>query len=467
MKKLLAFIPVLLIGLTSLHAQNVENITVHDKTTDREDTIEIPHSLSTDVDSLLNDYRAKSALSGPTNCEQKNDNPFFPDSVYIERLSQMPVVMEMPYNDIVRKFIDLYATKYRKKFSYILGASNFYMPIFEEALDVYGLPQELKYLPVIESALNPKAVSAVGAVGLWQFMLPTAKVYNLEINSLVDERRDPIKATWVAAHYLKDLYSIYQDWNLVIAAYNCGPTNINKAIHRAGGVRDYWKIYNYLPKETRGYVPAFIAANYIMTYYCNHNICPMDADIEQNTDTLQITKKVHFQQIAAVCGINIDQIRALNPQYKLDIIPGGDKSYTLRLPINMISNFIDRQDSIYKYHADQLFTNRKTVEIGVTNENATVPSTTSSEQTTEVPAKSSHRRGRHYRHSNNDSEGTYSKRRGRKSRKSKGKTSVSVKDGDTLSEISKKTGISVKKLKKINHIKGNSIRAGKKLKLHK
>ncbi len=198
--------------------------------------------------------------------------------------------MEMPYNDIVRKFIDMYAGRLRNQVSFMLSACNFYMPIFEEALDAYGLPLELKYLPIIESALNPSAVSRAGASGLWQFMIGTGKIYGLESNSLIDERRDPIKATWAAARYLKEMYDIYGDWNLVIAAYNCGPGTINKAIRRAGGETDYWKIYNLLPKETRGYVPAFIAANYVMTYYCDHNICPMETNIPASTDTVQVTK---------------------------------------------------------------------------------------------------------------------------------------------------------------------------------
>ena len=196
--------------------------------------------------------------------------PTFTTEEYQERLRRLPVVMEMPYNSVVQKFIDQYSGRLRRTVSYALGAGNFYIPIFEEALDYYGLPLELKSLPVIESALEPKAKSPAGAVGLWQFMLATGKRYDLKVNSLIDERQDPYKSSWAAARYLRDLYKIYRDWNLVIAAYNCGPTNVNKAIHRANGVRDYWTIYPYLPSETRGYVPAFIAANYIMNYYCEH-----------------------------------------------------------------------------------------------------------------------------------------------------------------------------------------------------
>ena len=203
----------------------------------------------------------------------------------------------MQYNEGVQKFINHYGGKLRRSVSFMHGANNFYMPIFEEALEAYNLPLELKYLPVIESALNPKAVSRVGATGLWQFMLSTGKRYGLEVNTLYDERRDPVKASYAAAHYLRDLYKIYDDWNLVIAAYNCGPAKVNKAIHRAKGETDYWKIYPYLPKETRGYVPAFIAANYIMNYYCDHNICPMVTELPMKTDTVEVNQDVHIEQI--------------------------------------------------------------------------------------------------------------------------------------------------------------------------
>lgn len=225
--------------------------------------------------------------------------------MYIERLSRLPNVMEMPYNEIVQKFIDRYTGRLRHSVSYMLGASNFYIPIFEEALEAYGLPLELKYLPVIESALNPKATSHAGAAGLWQFMVATGKQYGLEINSLIDERRDPIKSSYAAAHYLKDLYNIFGDWSLVIAAYNCGPENINKAIHRADGQADYWKIYPYLPRETRGYVPAFIAANYVMNYYCEHNICPMRTTLPAKTDTVVVSRMFILSRLPTYAALTL------------------------------------------------------------------------------------------------------------------------------------------------------------------
>ena len=250
---------------TEVEVDEEDEFTVTDEE-GNEEVIDFPEAMTYDLDSLMNLYMSKNYLSEDGDCRTAAENPTFDREVYIERLQRLPNVMEMPYNDVVQRFIDRYSGRLRYSVSYMLGACNFYMPIFEEALEAYGLPLELKYLPVIESALNPNAVSRVGATGLWQFMLTTGKQYGLEVNSLVDERRDPIKASYAAAHYLSDLYKVFGDWSLVIASYNCGPANINKAIHRAGGVKDYWQIYPYLPKETRGYVPAFIAANYIMTY---------------------------------------------------------------------------------------------------------------------------------------------------------------------------------------------------------
>ena len=339
-----------------------DEITVTDQK-GRQEVIEFPEAMTYDLDSLLNLYMAKTYLDEPGDCNMRDVNPVYTKEEYIDRLSRLPNVMEMAYNEVVQKFIDRYSGRLRHSISYMLGASNFYMPIFEEALEAYQLPLELKYLPIIESALNPKAVSRVGATGLWQFMLTTGKQYGLQVNSLVDERRDPVKASYAAARYLKDLYRIFGDWNLVIAAYNCGPENINKAVHRANGEKDYWQIYPYLPKETRGYVPAFIAANYIMTYYSLHNICPMTTRLPAKTDTVMVSKNMHLEQVASVVGINIDLLRSLNPMYRRDIIPGATEPSPLRLPQSEVGKFIDAEDSVYTYKVDELLNKRTEVEV--------------------------------------------------------------------------------------------------------
>ena len=327
-----------------------------------EEVIEFPEAMTYDLDSLLNLYMSKTYLE-EEDCNMRDVNPVYSKEDYIGRLLRLPNMMEMVYNDVVQKFIDRYSGRLRHSISYMLGASNFYIPIFEEALEAYQLPLELKYLPIIESALNPNAISRAGAGGLWQFMIGTGKQYGLQVNSLVDERRDPVKSSYAAARYLSDLYKIFGDWNLVIAAYNCGPENINKAIRRSSGEKDYWQIYPYLPKETRGYVPAFIAANYIMTYYSLHNICPMGTRLPAKTDTVMVNRNIHLQQVAEVVGINIDLLRSLNPMYRRDIIPGATEPYALRLPLTEVGKFIELQDTVYNYKVDELLSKRSEVEI--------------------------------------------------------------------------------------------------------
>ena len=345
----------------SLFVPIEDEISVRDKQ-GNEELIEFPEAMTFDLDSLMGLYMSKTYLS-TGDCNMKDENPTFTPEEYIERLRRMPTIMEMGYNEIVQRFIDRYMGRLRHSVSFMLGAANFYVPIFEEALEAYQVPLELKHLPVIESALNPKAVSRVGATGLWQFMLGTGKQYGLEVNSLVDERRDPVRASYAAARYLRDLYRIFGDWNLVIAAYNCGPGNINKAIHRSGGLKDYWQLYPYLPAETRGYVPAFIAANYAMTYYCEHNICPMSTRLPLQTDTIVVDRDVHLEQISAVLDLDIEMLRSLNPQYRRDIVPGTTKKYAIRLPMADTGRFIDMQDSIYSYRATELLTKRAVVDV--------------------------------------------------------------------------------------------------------
>ncbi len=281
--------------------------------------------------------------------------PFFPDDVLITQLNRMNSYIEMTFNHITHQYIDFYARKRRNLVSYMLGNSQYYFPYFEEALDRYGLPLELKYLPVIESALNPRAYSRARAVGLWQFILPTAKLYGLKTTSFIDERMDPIKSSDAAARYLRDLYNVFQDWHLAIAAYNCGPGNIVKAIKRSGKTT-YWGMYRYLPRETRGYVPAFIGAAYTFHYYKELNITPRQTYLPLHVDTIYVNKMLHLRQVAEVLRIPLEMLELINPSYKKDIIPASsDFPMPLYLPSENISSFITLSDSIYRYKDTLLF----------------------------------------------------------------------------------------------------------------
>lgn len=408
MKNIFIGIALSFLFITNLQAQ-----------TTQEESLIFPESMQSDMDSLYWDWQSKYLITADENCQMTSGNPVISDSVYIDRLSRIPSIIEMPFNDIVKKHIEAYTGRLRNKVSFMLAAANFYMPLFEEALDTYDLPMELKYLPIIESALNPKAQSRARACGLWQFMLRTGKIYGLESNSLVEERFDPVKSTWAAVRYLKELYDIYKDWNLVLAAYNSGPGNVNKAIRRAGGETDYWKIYPFLPRETRGYVPGFIAANYVMTYYCEHGICPMESQLPAVTDTIHINKDLHLQQVASVCNIDIEQLRSLNPQFKKDIIPGNSKVYALHLPSNTAGLFIEREDSIYAYDAKKYLNKRRTVAVSEAGSSKNV----------------------------------------------KGAKYHKIRRGDTLGGIARRYGVSVKQIRNLNGIRGNNITAGKTLRI--
>ncbi|MDE6346133.1 MAG: transglycosylase SLT domain-containing protein [Muribaculaceae bacterium] len=341
----------LLISLTSAGATASDILSLRDTITDPH--IIYPESFEADTHLMMQnwymqnytelargDYGTGSAVE-PT------------DEELVQRLLSMPAVIEMPFNSVVKSYIKMYVDRRRSLVENMLGMSTYYMPIFEQALEQEGVPLELKYLPIIESALNPNAVSRAGATGLWQFMLPTARGLGMEINSLVDERRDPIRSSQMAARYLKQLHDIYSDWSLAIAAYNCGPGNVNKALRRAGegGKKDFWEIYPFLPPETRGYVPGFIAANYAMNYYDKHNISPALARRPIITDSVYVKKRVHFQQIADVLNIPIEEIRTLNPQYRQDVIPGDIKAYPLVLPSHQALCYIISEDSIVAHDA--------------------------------------------------------------------------------------------------------------------
>ena len=505
---LLAFVP-------SARAQvNQEKTVTVTNANGKEEQIDLPTSMTEELDSTTQIYKAKNYLTRDPNCNMPDVNRIYTEEVYKQRLRKLPTIIEMPYNDIVQKFIDRYSGELRHSVAYMLGAQNFYIPVFEEALEAYDLPLELKYLPVIESALNPEAVSRVGAVGLWQFMLRTARRYDLTVNSLVDERRDLYKSSYAAAHYLSDLYKKLGDWNLVIAAYNCGADKINKAIRRSRGERDYWKIYPRLPKETRGYVPAFIAANYIMNYYCDHNICPLKTSLPEKTDTVMVDRDVHFEQIAHVLGMDVDELRDLNPQYRRDIVNGNSGLASLRLPEAMINKFIDNEDSIYAYAPadyqpkrtevkaeggryvvnknqvtlvskssskkkadDNKADNTETTPASPKDDKAPVGdeqntvSTSDSDDDSEQSKRSSRKRSSRSRKSQSNSKNSNSSKSqsSKKSKKQKDKRqqskSVTVKSGDTLSEIAERNHTTVKKLRKLNGISGSTIQKGKKIKV--
>jgi membrane-bound lytic murein transglycosylase D len=350
---------------SSLNEVNVESSLVKDSLAflkvnpvdvrwDLQDTINT--TFSTNLDSLLYTWYVKN--SNKTKTYNPNPTPidteYIPDSVYIQRLEKIPSLIDLSYNKIVRNYIELYSKRRRSQVEMMMGLSEYYFPIFEKILDQEGLPHELKYLPIIESALNPMALSRAGASGLWQFMYPTGRMYHLDINTFVDERRDPVKASYAAVKYLKDMYKVYGNWHLVIAAYNCGPGNVNKAIRRSGGKKNYWDIYYYLPKETRGYVPAFIAAAYTFNYHEEHQLFPQPTNLPTACDTLLIHEQVHFDQISKIINIPKEQLRELNPQYRADIIP-ANKTYALKIPIEYVSQFIDNEDSIYAYKKDYYF----------------------------------------------------------------------------------------------------------------
>ncbi len=330
-------------------AQSV--LTVSDKTIKEPATI-VPRSAETDTKAMLEGWYLKNYAVLDYDADSK-DSGDLSDEVLLQRLQALPTVIEMPLNSVVKNTIRYYAGR-KQLVENMLGLSLYYMPIFEEALERNGMPLELRYLPVIESALVPTAVSRAGAAGLWQFMPATASGLDLEVNSLVDQRRDPYLASEAAAKYLKQLYEMFGDWSLAIAAYNCGPGNVNKALRRLEeGKHDFWEIYPFLPSETRGYVPAFIAANYIMNYHKEHNISPALARRPLVVDSVHVNRRVHFQQISDVMGIPIEEIRALNPQFRKDVIPGDIRPYSLVLPSLQVYAYIANEDSIVNHDASK------------------------------------------------------------------------------------------------------------------
>lgn len=347
LKKTIISLFVTLVAAGSAGAQSVLNLSE----SFLEESVVLPESFETDVNKMMQNWYLNNYVVADGVTTYSPDIAAT-DQQVIERLAKLPTEIEMPYNTIVRSIINAYTQRRRALVQNLLGLSLYYMPIFEEALEREGLPMELRYLPVIESALNPDAVSRVGATGLWQFMAKTAKGLGMEVNSVVDERRDPYKSSEMAAKYLKELYNTFGDWSLAIAAYNCGPGNVNKALRRAGGGKhDFWDIYPYLLQETRNYFPGFIAANYVMNYYNEHGIAPALARRPIVTDSVHVKKRVYFQQIADVLKIPVSEIRILNPQYRKDYIPGDIKPYPLVLPSYQIYSYIMSEDSILAHNA--------------------------------------------------------------------------------------------------------------------
>ena len=377
----------------------------------------LPEDYTLDVtDSLLSLwYVHKSMLKGDTvsfNMDSVHFRSSVTDKEYLQRLAAMNSFITLPFNETVRNYIILYSEKMPTKMSSMLALSQYYFPIFEEIFDRYGLPKELKYMAVIESAFNPVAVSRAGAKGMWQFMYNTAKMYGLTINSFVDERLDPVKSADAAARYMRDAYRIFGDWNLAISSYNCGSGNVNKAMRRSGS-REFWPVYNYLPRETRGYVPAFVGAMYAFTYYREHGLVPETDSMPVQVDTFHIRRMLHFQQVSALTGVSVEMLKKLNPQYVHDIVPGTAKEeYVLRLPYQYTSKFIENEDSVYAYNAKEYFS-------PATLQNIAVSGSASSQR-----------------------------------------IAYKVKSGDYLGRIASRYHVTVKQIMEWNHLRNTNLRVG-------
>lgn len=421
-----------------------------------------------------------------------------PDSVFERRLRALPTVIPLTYNQEVRSYIKMYVRVIGYRLDVILSLSEYYFPLFEEELNKVGAPLELKYLTIVESALNPRATSRAGAAGLWQFMYRTGRNYGLEVNSLVDERRDPVKSTQAAARLLKDLYGIYGDWTLAMAAYNCGPGGVNKAITRSGGKHDFWQIYPYLPRETRGYIPAYIAATYVMNYYYLHGLAPNRVEIPIHNDTVQMKHDALFCFISKYADIDVAELRDLNPQYRVDLVPVSSGSNKLTLPVDKIPQVIRVEDSIYKATRDSLVV--KPVQV-FTAQNKVVHHVKRGETLAKIAKKYnvrqvdimrwSHKRSSSvkigerliiYRNGKEDANTTMPSKIAssdtlhqpnhqkikpehiRKNGTTGGKCYV-VCSGDNLSSIAKKNGTTVANIKKLNGLRSDRVFVGQKLRV--
>ena len=444
-------------------------------------------------DSLLNIWYTHKIASDDESEVYDMDSVRFesnvPDEVYIERLKNMNSFISLPYNDIVKNYIILYSEKMPTKMAHMLGLCRYYMPIFEETFNKYEIPEELKAMAIIESALNPRAVSRVNAKGMWQFMYSTAKMYGLQIDSFVDERFDPVKSADAAARYLKDAYAIFGDWNLAIASYNCGAGNVNKAIRRSGGKRGFWDIWPYLPRETRGYGPAFVGALYTLTYYKEHGIKPEAVEIPLHIDTLKITRQLHMRQVSDLTNAPIDELKNLNPQYLHEIIPGG-KEYILRIPYAYTNAFIENEDSVYRHKIDEYFnpTAIKKIKDGADGERITykvksgdtLGKSAGMYRCTVAQIKRWNNlkstnirigqrlviyRGGNSSASSSSSASTNKSQSSSSAATTSGASTYTVKSGDTLSAIAARHGVSVANLKSWNGLTSNNIKVGQKLKV--
>ena len=444
------------------------------------------------VDSLLSLWYQRRNLNlmelEPSDIDTLVMTSDIPDSVYLERLKRMNSFISVPYNSIIRNHIIYYTQRMPDKMERILGLSAYYIPIFEEIFDKYDLPLELTAMAVIESALNAKAVSRARAKGMWQFMYSTARRYGLTINSYVDERFDPIASADAAARYLRDSYLIFGDWNLAIASYNCGAGNVNKAIRRAGGSKEFWEVYPYLPRETRGYVPSFFAALYAMKYYKEHNLTPDYIPMPPHTDTLRINKMLHFEQIAHFTGASIEELRTHNPQFLHDIIPGTEREYILQLPYQYTNSFIDHEDEIYAWKDSVYFSPAamKKIQQGVSSGSTRIVHRVKSGETLShialrygVSVRNIQRWngiGTRIRvgqrlaiYTNGSGPASSSSGGSVKTTESGGYVIYTVRSGDNLWDISRKfSGVSVNDLMKLNNLTKNSkIYPGKKLRIKK
>ena len=412
-----------------------------------------------------------------------------PDEVYIERIKKMNSFIQVPYNEIVRNYIIMYSEKMPKSMTHMLGLCKYYMPIFEEIFDRYGLPVELKAMAIIESSMNPRAESKVGAKGMWQFMYQTAKIYGLHVDSFVDERMDPVKSCVAAAQYLSDAYNMFGDWNLAIAAYNCGAGNVRKAIKRADGSRKFWDIWPYLPAETRTYVPAFVGALYTLEYYKEHGLKPEAMTLPSGIDTLVIKKQLHLKQVSEITGAPLDELKNLNPQYRHEIIPGHERTYILRIPYQYTGTFIEKEDTIYKHKASIYFDPVTIKKIQEGGDGVIIVYSVKSGDNLGAIAnkhKVSVAKLKQWNSLKSDNirigqkliiyrggsgpavSGSSSSSSSKSSSSSSKQTKITytVKSGDVLGKIAESHGVSVAKIKEWNALKNDNIRVGQKLTIY-